>query len=589
MAVSAYAEPMSETYPRPRFGEPREPKNRVNPGSRLMRVVDFVTVSHTRAIAFLLLCGLLLFLPGFFNIPPVDRDEARFAQATKQMVESGDFVDIRFQDDVRYKKPVGIYWLQSAAIETASALGLPRPELRIWLYRMPSLFGAIGAVLLTYWTALAFVTRRGAVLAALIMASSVLLGVEARLAKTDAMLLLTVVAAMGAMARVYLSWQRGEEPERPSWSVPAIFWTAMAGGILLKGPLILMFVVLAIAMLAILDRSAAWIWRLRPILGVLWMLVLVLPWFVAIFWRAGNEFFADSVGGDMLSKLTAQESHGAPPGAYLLLFWVTFWPGAPLAGMAAPAIWRARRQPGAQFLLAWLVPSWIVFELVLTKLPHYVLPLYPAIAILTVGALERQVLSRSWLRRGAAWWFAVPALLSVVAIVGAVTLTRQPVFLAWPFVAASLIFGLFAWWLYDDNRAERSLLNAVVAAIFLSATLYGAVLPALTPLFPSAEIARALRNVVCVGPKAAAAGFQEPSLVFMTGTSTLLTDGSGAADFLNQGTCRFALVEARSERAFAQRAEAIGLRYDIATKIDGYNFSQGKSVSISIFRSEGTQ
>jgi 4-amino-4-deoxy-L-arabinose transferase-like glycosyltransferase len=580
---------MSETYPRPRFGEPREPKNRVNPGSRLMRVIDFVTVSHVRSIAFLLLCGLLLFLPGFFNIPPVDRDEARFAQATKQMVESGDFVDIRFQDDVRYKKPVGIYWLQSAAIETASALGLPRAQLRIWLYRMPSLFGAIGAVLLTYWTALAFVTRRGAVLAALIMASSVLLGVEARLAKTDAMLLLTVVAAMGAMARVYLSWQRGEDPARPPWSDPAIFWTAMAGGILLKGPLILMFVVLAIAMLAILDRSAAWVWRLRPVLGVIWMLLLVLPWFVAIFWRAGDTFFADSIGGDMLAKLSAQESHGAPPGAYLLLFWLTFWPGAPLAGMAAPAAWRARREPGAQFLLAWLVPSWIVFELVLTKLPHYVLPLYPAIAILTVGALERRVLSRSWLRRGAAWWFAIPALISVVAIVGAVTLTRQPVFLAWPFVAASLIFGLFAWWLYDDNRAERSLLNAVVAAMFLSAALYGAVMPALTPLFPSAEIARALRNVVCVGPKAAAAGFQEPSLVFMTGTSTLLTDGSGAADFLNQGSCRFALVEARSERAFAQRAEAIGLRYDMATRIDGYNFSQGKAISISIFRSEGTE
>ena len=129
------------------------------------------------------------------------------------MVETGDFVDIRFQDDVRYKKPVGIYWLQSAAVETASALGLPRAQLRIWVYRLPSLIGAIGAVLLTYWTALAFVTRRGAVLAALMMCSSVLLGVEARLAKTDAMLLLTVVAAMGAMARVYLSWQRGEDPD----------------------------------------------------------------------------------------------------------------------------------------------------------------------------------------------------------------------------------------------------------------------------------------------------------------------------------------------------------------------------------------
>jgi len=305
---------MAETYARPRFGEPREPKNRVDPGSRLARVVDVVAGSHARGVAFLLLCAMLFYLPGFFTIPPIDRDEARFAQATKQMVESGDFVDIRFQDDVRYKKPVGIYWMQAAAVETASALGLPRPQARIWVYRIPSLIGATGAVLLTYWTALAFVTRRGAILAALIMCSSVLLSVEARLAKTDAMLLLTVIAAMGAMARVYLSWQRGEDPAHPPWSGPAIFWTALAGGILLKGPLILMFVGLTILALAILDRSAAWLWRLRPVWGLMWTLVLVLPWFVAIFWRAGEAFFSNSLGGDMLSKLGAQESHGVPPG-----------------------------------------------------------------------------------------------------------------------------------------------------------------------------------------------------------------------------------------------------------------------------------
>jgi 4-amino-4-deoxy-L-arabinose transferase-like glycosyltransferase len=580
---------MEQTYARPRFGEPREPKKRVDPAGRLVEFLDLVNGSHARAIAFLMLSALLLFLPGFFHIPPVDRDEPRFAQATKQMIESGDFVDIRFQNDVRYKKPVGIYWLQATAVETASALGLPRAQVRIWVYRVPSLIGAIGAVLLTYWAALAFVSRRAAVLAALMMASSVLLGVEARLAKTDAMLLCTVVAAMGALARVYLSWQRGEDPLHPPWTWPAIFWTALAGGILLKGPLILMFVVLTIGTLAVLDRSAAWLWRLRPVWGLTWLLVLVLPWFIAILWRAGDAFFTDSLGGDMLGKLTAQESHGAPPGVYLVLFWVTFWPGAALAGMAIPPVWRARREPGAQYLLAWLIPSWIVFELVLTKLPHYVLPLYPAIAILTIGALERRVLSRSWLRRGAAWWFIIPALASVAAVVAAIGLTRQPVFLAWPFVAAALIFGLFAWWLYDDNRAERSLLNAVVSAVFLAIAIYGVVLPALTPLFPSAEIARALRNVACVGPKAAAAGFHEPSLVFMTGTSTLLTDGSGAADFLSQGTCRFAVVEQRSERGFVQRAEAIGLRYNVAARIDGYNISQGRPISISIFRSDDTE
>src|ERR1700761_5647431 len=138
MVVSAYAKPMAETYAGPRFGVPREPKNRGNPGRRLVGMLDFVAASQVRAVAFLLLCGLLLFLPGFFNIPPIDRDEARFAQATKQMVESGDFVDIRFQDEVRYKKPVGIYWMQAVAVKAGKALGVRDALTTIWLYRMPS-------------------------------------------------------------------------------------------------------------------------------------------------------------------------------------------------------------------------------------------------------------------------------------------------------------------------------------------------------------------------------------------------------------------------------------------------------------------
>src|ERR1700760_1565654 len=259
---------MADTL-QPRFGAGAQPHKPANSGLNLMPIVDFAVASHLRATLFLLVCAALLFLPGFFSIPAIDRDEARFAQATKQMVEAGAFVDIRFQDEVRYKKPVGIYWLQSAVVETASKLGLPRAELRIWLYRVPSLIGAIGAVLLTYWTALAFVTRRGAALAALMICSCVVLGAEARLAKTDAMLLFTVVTAMGALARVYLSWQRGDDSPYAPWALPAIFWTALAGGILLKGPLILMFVGLTIGALAFFDRSVAWLWRIRPRWGLI--------------------------------------------------------------------------------------------------------------------------------------------------------------------------------------------------------------------------------------------------------------------------------------------------------------------------------
>src|SRR5476649_813805 len=237
------------------------------PARGLSAVLDFAAASHGRVAALLIVFSLIAFIPGFFQIPPVDRDEARFAQATKQMVESDEYVDIRFQDEVRYKKQVGIYWMQAAAVKAGETLGVSNARTTIWLYRLPSLAGAIGAVLLTYWAALAFVTRRAALLAALMMASSILLGVEARLAKSDAMLLLTCVAAMGAMARIYLSSRRMPEAVI-SWKTPAILWTALAGGVLLKGPLILMFFVLTALTLSSVDRSAKWLWRLWPLAGV---------------------------------------------------------------------------------------------------------------------------------------------------------------------------------------------------------------------------------------------------------------------------------------------------------------------------------
>src|SRR5262245_42159890 len=126
----------------------------------LRAVLDYATSAHRRAAAVLVIVALFAFVPGFFQIPPLDRDEARFAQATKQMLESGEYVDIRFQNEARYKKPVGIYWLQAGVVKTATTLGLPNALTTISLYRLPSLIGAIGAVLLTYWTALAFVSRR---------------------------------------------------------------------------------------------------------------------------------------------------------------------------------------------------------------------------------------------------------------------------------------------------------------------------------------------------------------------------------------------------------------------------------------------
>jgi 4-amino-4-deoxy-L-arabinose transferase-like glycosyltransferase len=568
-----------------------ETRRAAAPSLNLAGLMDFAARSHARACLILITAVLFTVLPGFFTIPPIDRDEARFAQATKQMLETGDYVDIRFQDDVRYKKPVGIYWLQAASVKAGETLGIPQAASTIWIYRIPSLTGAIAAVLLTYWAALAFVSRRAAVLAALMMASCILLSVEGRIAKTDAVLLATAVAGMGALARAYLPEQRKWLDVQSAWTMPAIFWTALALGVLLKGPVILIFVALGAGTLVAIDRSARWLLTLRPFPGMVWLCLLVLPWFVAIMWRSGDRFFAESIGNDLASKLLqGQESHGAPPGVYFALFWITFWPAAPLAALAAPAVWAARREPGAKFLLAWVVPAWIALELVITKLPHYVLPLYPAIAILVAGSADARMLShRRFLVNGTMGWFLIPVLAGLAGLFALLFVGHQFGFLVWPAIGTSLVLGLLAWQLYEADGAVVSALRAVGASVLLLTALFGLIVPALTVAFPSATLATIVRESGCREPLAASAGYDEPSLVFLVGTSTRLTDGSGAADFLRGGECRFAFVEARQERSFGQRAEAIDLRYSLVTRIEAFNLGNPRPLAIAVYRSGGPQ
>ncbi|MEL7488890.1 MAG: glycosyltransferase family 39 protein, partial [Pseudomonadota bacterium] len=104
------------------------------------------TDHSTRNALIVSLFAAVISLAGLFSMPPLDRDEARFAQATAQMLETGDFVNIRFQDEARNKKPAGIHWMQAASVATVSSV-----EAReIWAYRLPSMLGVVLAALFTY-------------------------------------------------------------------------------------------------------------------------------------------------------------------------------------------------------------------------------------------------------------------------------------------------------------------------------------------------------------------------------------------------------------------------------------------------------
>ncbi len=535
-----------------------------------------------------LLC-LLLWLPGFFTLPATDRDESRFAQATRQMVESGDYVRIRLGAEERNKKPAGIHWLQAAAVHAAEATGLGGGRGDIWVYRLPSLLGALLAVLATFHWGRALVGRRAALLGAAMLASSLVLVAEAHIAKTDAALLATVAAAMGLFGLAYL------RPGAFTARQAAGFWLVLGASVLLKGPVGPMVALLAGVTLAVVDRGAPWLRALRPAWGVPLMLAAAAPWFVAIGLATAGRFFEQAVGGDMLAKLgSGEEKHWGPPGSYALTFGVAAFPAAWIVLMALPAAWAARVNPPTRFLLAWTVPSWLVFEAVQTKLPHYTLPLFPALMLLgaawAMNPLRRMPRRRWWRGLAAAALVAVAGGLALAALALPWWLSRSVTLggmLAVPLAAVLVVVALRA--------ARRGAWGrAGLASALLAAPLYAAVLegvaPRLSALWIAPRLAAALEAEAPGLPaeRFGITGHSEPSVLFAVGGGTaLLRTGADAARFLHAGPGRVAAVGNRAEGDFRREAEALGLRPEEIGTVTGLNYSRGRWITLILYRAAG--
>ena len=145
---------------------------------------------------------------------------------------------------------------------------------------------------------------------------------------------------------------------------------------------------LTLIALSMFDRTIRWWTRLRWYIGIPLLIAVTVPWFIVITIKSNGDFFTASLGQDFLAKaLSGREGKGFPPGYYLLTYWITFAPFAFLSILALPWIWHHRHHKAVRFCIAWIIPTWIVFELVPTKLLHYTLPLFPAIAILTAAAI----------------------------------------------------------------------------------------------------------------------------------------------------------------------------------------------------------
>jgi len=625
--------------------------------------------------------------PGLFSLPPIDRDESRFAQASRQMAagEWSDWVVPRVGERVRLNKPPLIYWLQAGSARASGdaatlggALAVNGPggaEMSaaeraravrlggIGWYRMPSALMAVAAALLTFvlgrelfvrpWLAsgrdgeeaseaegLTSGDRRrlgelAATLGALLLGCCVMVLWDGRQARADQLLLATTTAAVWALLRCVREahpeslsgdgsamWRSnaaapeaasavgGEGARRVRVRSAGLLWVFVALGVLAKGPITLLVVGGAAIGLGALSGRWAWMLRLRWWLGALVLAAMVGGWVAMVAWDVGFGAYWSIVYDEVVVRSKeAAEGHWGPPGYHLAVLPAMFWPGSLLlfgmvgwlwSGCGAAGMngrvrrWRERlrgRGFAAAFLVGWIVPSWVVFEAVTTKLPHYTLPLYPALALLC-----------GWFAASCTFRAARYAQrrMDRVLVTVAVTLGAAPavggVWLLWwsgvgvnatvmVGVAAVAVCGGATVWLLLRGRAWLGGAASVGLTLVSAAVLLGEGVPRASGVWISPGVAEALVEAGAQpGERVAAVGYAEDSLVFLTDAAT---ERIGYADLpawseANAGRLAVFRLPARWDEELPSAVEDV----DPLGEVRGYHYNGGGWQRVWVLRAE---
>ncbi len=546
------------------------------------------------AATFLVALCLAAYLPGLFALPPIDRTEVRYAQVSKQMLETGDFIAPRFQQHPQFTKPIGIFWLQAAS----AALFGNEARTAIWAYRLPSFFAAIFAVLITYWGARRSFGARPALLAAALLAVNLFVVVQAHLALSKAILLAFTALAQWSLARIYLDGD-SETGNRDA----LLFWAAQGCGVLI-GVLALPIVSLAtIIGLIVLDRRADWLARLKPLAGLPLMILIASPWLAAMALNPDDEGLRQAWSEHFWSRLAGPQEMNfrAPPGIYVLGLWLGFLAAMIYLPAAARWLMTNRTEAKARYLLSWIASYIVVLELFFAKPPLYtVQSVVPAAAMaialalcaagrtgedeapaigwpnsvfsFLTGILPASALGAIIFRLAEPEQFA--ALVPVVVIIGATVAAVYAAREAFPFAALALGMG---------------------AALLFYLTAFQLTLPGYERIWTSARLAEAAAAIAdCVKGPGGLAAYPEPSAVFLLGTHTEVapggTAGSAISGWLMKGHGDYAFIAGRAEADFkAAQAKYAGARARKIGCIDGLNFGRFEWIKISLYTTAGPE
>lgn len=519
-----------------------------------------------------------------------DRDEPRNAGCALEMMQRGDWVVPVFNAELRAHKPVLLYWFIIAAY---NMFGVNE-----FAARFGSAVLAVGTALATYGIGRRLFDARVGLWAAVILASSLMFVMAGRIATPDSALIFFSTAALLVYVLGAFPADGTYFPRR--WSTAAAMYGLMGLAVLAKGPVGAVLPTAVIGMFLLIVRlpgmtppagQPAWrrwllncvrpfgprhvlrtCWSMRPLTAVAVVLAVAAPWYVWVGWRTDGEFLRVFFWDHNLSRATQpMEGHAGGPWFYPVAILVGFFPwsvfaAGVLADVTALIRKKASWATGCLFAACWIGVYVGLFSLVRTKLPSYVTPCYPALALLTACFVQH------WVRDVAAGWSGWPAgAITTLGLVGLVILVAIP-FAAWKFLPGETWLGAIgliplagaaiAFFFQRRQRIPQAAWTVAATAVAFTTALFG---------WAAERVDRHQQNQVLLAaidraggnPRVGALGRLEPSWIFYGGRpiDELTLDSPGteqpsagpwrpkprlpAAEFFSQGQDRFIITTDR--------------------------------------------
>jgi 4-amino-4-deoxy-L-arabinose transferase-like glycosyltransferase len=491
--------------------------------------------------AILFFACVLFHILGTWSLPLIDRDEPRFAEASREMIERGNYVVPYFDNQLRLDKPPLTYWVQVASYHMFGE--------NDFAARFPSsIAAALTALLIFAWGRRTGEEKVGW-WAAIIFTLSLQTFIHAKAAVADMWLVLFVTLASWAGYELFQGRTRNEgaavsKPPCAIWKWHLlVFYVALALGFIAKGP-IAWTPLLTVAAVIIYTRDWQAVRRFKFVRGILLTLVMIALWGIPALIQTNGEFFTVGIGRHVISRsFMTLEGHGASSlGMYVLLLpfyfvtiFISFFPWSLKLPWLIRKLWRNRKAgvdiqgySGKRldvYLLFGITIVFVIFTLVSTKLPHYTLPALPLLSLL---------LARHWHQ-------------------------RLPI----------------------ESRSSR-FTTAAVATACVWITIALAVPPVVARFLPAYQLFQVSRAYLQPNMHFAAVEFQEPSLVwyFRSRVAAFLTplNKRRASEFMSEPDSRFIVLPTPLAGELFANPPATWRFFTV----NGFNIAKGKRVDLTL-------